>query len=134
MDRQDLILISAFYALIIAAGHSGPLLNQLKKLPWNDPLGLRVRAGAGLSGLDAFWVGQDRLFTRVEGIFGPPETLASPAKKAGSGPEGARRSAPVLAAVHPVLNRVRPFARVRRMPEPKIQGTNRFNRERGPQG
>lgn len=137
MNRQDLLLISALYALIIAAGHSGPLLVKLKQLPWNDPVRSMVQTTSqGMGELDAFWAGQIRVASRVEGIFGPPETLASLGKRATPKPALVlkTRVVPVLASLHPAFRRVRPFAGGRRIPETRDRGTTNFDRERGPQG
>ena len=38
MKREEFLLGVSLYALIIAAGFSGPLLKKLGKLPWDKPI------------------------------------------------------------------------------------------------
>jgi hypothetical protein len=43
MNRQDILLGACMYALIIAAGLSGPVLKKLSKLPWDRSAGKIVQ-------------------------------------------------------------------------------------------
>jgi len=37
MKLEEFLLGAGIYALLIAAGYSGPILKKLEKLPWNKP-------------------------------------------------------------------------------------------------
>ena len=38
MKREDFLIGAGIYALVIAAGYSGPILKKLEKLPWGQPV------------------------------------------------------------------------------------------------
>ena len=45
MKREELLFGALIYALVIAAGYSGPILEKLKKLNWNEPVRAVVHGG-----------------------------------------------------------------------------------------
>lgn len=133
MSRQDLILFSTIYALIIAAGHSGPLWARIRKLPWNYLIDERLE-DSHKPGNDRFWTTENRLFAKILRIVDPiekpkaPERTTGPVLAIGRNP----RSAPIFA--HSAFHRLRPLAVIRRTPNTILRRKDLFSRERGPQG
>ena len=143
MSRQDLILFSAIYALIIAAGHSGPILKKLSQLHWAPPVRSRSPASSQWewafrvwAAERRFWAGQRGLFGTIAGAFAPPEEPLARGGKTGPQPGTApgSRTVRVPLALHPLLHHVRPWARARRTPVPGARGTEHWIQEGGTKG
>lgn len=136
MNRQDLILLSVVYALVIAASHSGPLLDRLKKLPWDRPVSLDPQNDPVEAGINRFWAAQGRHFLKFVRMVDRPAPPIVLKKKNGPGPpmDQARRPVPVMIGARPAFHRVRPLVHVQRTPSPGPEERDPFDRERGPQG
>ena len=135
MSRQDLIVFSTIYALIIAVGHSGPLWDRLKKLPWNYLTDERLE-DPHKAWNERFWATQNDLFAKVMGIIDPSEKPAAPERRTGLAlafPRNARPAA-LLTKAHSAFHRLRPLAGIRRTPVLSPRRKDFIGRDRGPQG